>query len=328
MGQFERRKFLLAAGTLLAAPVAARAQPTEKIYRIGVLTQGIPQKSFVALPTALRKLGYEEGRNFVFDYRFANYQASRLPELAASLVAEKVDLILAVTNAEILAAKQATSTIPIVMLAGLVPVEMGMVASLGRPGGNLTGTVIIDPDTAGKILQLLRDAVLRASRVFLLVDEAGFPGMDLYNRVTRRAAASMGIRLTQLEVGSVAELNAAFDRILRERPDAVKVVTGSTTLRQHQARVIEFAARERLPVIYTSKAPVLEGGLMSYNCDYAALYPRTAAIVDRVLKGANPAEIPIEQPTKYELVINMKTAKALGLPIPQSLLLRADQVIE
>ena len=328
MGQFRRRQFLVAAGTLLAAPIAARAQPTQKIHRIGVLTQAIPQKSFVALPAALRELGYEEGRNFVFDYRFANYQASRLPELAAGLVAAKVDLIVAVTNPEILAAKRATSTIPIVMLAGLVPVEMGIVASLGRPGGNLTGTVIVDPGAAGKTLQMLRDAVPRASRMFLLVDEAGFPGMDLYNRMARRAAASMGIRLTQLQVGSVAELDAAFDRILRERPDALIVVYGSATLRQHLARVIEFAARERLPVIYTNKAPVLEGGLMSYNCDYAALFARTAAIVDRVLKSANPGEIPIEQPTKYELVINMKTAKALGLTVPPSVLLRADQVIE
>lgn len=326
MGQFHRRQFLAATGALLAAPLAAWAQAPQKIYRIGVLSQGIPQKSFVAFPALLRKLGYEEGRNVVFDYRFADHQPGRLPELAAGLAAAKVDLIVAVSNPEILAAKRATSTIPIVMLAGLVPVEMGMVASLARPGGNLTGTVIINPDTAGKILQMLRDAVPRASRIFLLVDETGFPGMDLYDRVTRRAAASMGITLTQLQIGSVAELDAALDRIVRERPDAMKVVWG--TLRQHQARVIEFAARERLPVIYTNKAPVLEGGLMSYNVDYAALYPRTAAITDRILKGANPAEIPIEQPTRYELVINMKTAKALGLAIPQSLLLRADQVIE
>ena len=328
MGQFRRRQFLVAAGTLLAASRAARAQAPQKIYRIGVLSQGIPQKSFVAIPALLRKLGYEEGRNVVLDYRFADHQPARLPELASGLAAAKMDLIIAVSNPEVLAAKRATSTIPIVMMAGLVPVEMGMVASLGRPGGNLTGTVIIDPDAAGKILQLLRDAVPRASRMFLLVDETGFPGMDLYNRVTRRSAASMGIKLTQLQIGSVAELDAAFDRIARERPDALKVVVGGTTLREHRARVIEFAARERLPVIYTNKAPVLEGGLMSYNVDYAALYPRTVAIVDRILKGANPAEIPIEQPTKYDLVINMKTAKALGLAIPQSLLLRADQVIE
>ena len=242
-------------------------------------------------------------------------------------MADKVDLILAWSNAEIVAAKKATSTIPIVMMAGLAIAEMGLVASLARPGGNLTGTVIIGPETAGKIIRILHDAVPRATRVFLLVDEAGFPGMELYNRVSARAAAAMGIKLTQIQVGTVAELDAALARTAKERPDAIKVV-GGRVLSPHRARVIDFVARQQLPAIYTSKLPVTEGGLMSYQSDPAELRPRTAAIADRILKGANPAEVPIEQPTRYELVINLKTAMALGIAIPQSLLVRADQVIE
>ena len=328
MKQVRRRHFLLATGALLAAPLAARAQPAQKVYRVGVLSYYLPREVFFRnLPIAMRKLGYEEGRNITYDYRFAEGHADRLAGLAAGLVADKVDLILAWSNAEIVAAKKATSTIPIVMMAGLAIAEMGLVASLARPGGNLTGTVIIGPETAGKIIQMLHDAVPRATRVFLLVDEAGFPGMELYNRVSARAAAAMGIKLTQIQVGTVAELDAALARTAKERPDAIKVV-GGRVLSPHRARVIDFVARQRLPAIYTSKLPVTEGGLMSYQSDPAELRPRTAAIADRILKGANPAEVPIEQPTRYELVINLKTAKALGIAIPQSLLVRADQVIE
>ena len=328
MEQVRRRHFLLATGALLAAPLAARAQPAQKVYRVGVLSYFTPREVFFRnLPIAMRKLGYEEGRNITYDYRFAEGHADRLAGLAAGLVADKVDLILAWSNAEIVAAKKATSTIPIVMMAGLAIAEMGLVASLARPGGNLTGTVVIGPETAGKIIQILHDAVPRATRVFLLVDEAGFPGMELYNRVSARAAAAMGIKLTQIQVGTVAELDAALARIAKERPDAIKVV-GGRVLSPHRARVIDFVARQRLPAIYTSKLPVTEGGLMSYQSDPAELPPRTAAIADRILTGANPAEVPIEQPTRYELVINLKTAKALGIAIPQSLLVRVDQVIE
>ena len=328
MKQVRRRHFLLATGALLAAPLVARAQPAQKVYRVGVLSYYLPREVFFRnLPIAMHKLGYEEGRNITYDYRFAEGHADRLAGLAAGLVADKVDLILAWSNAEIVAAKKATSTIPIVMMAGLAIAEMGLVASLARPGGNLTGTVIIGPETAGKIIQILHDAVPRATRVFLLVDEAGFPGMELYNRVSARAAAAMGIKLTQIQVGTVAELDAALARTAKERPDAIKVV-GGRVLSPHRARVIDFVARQQLPAIYTSKLPVTEGGLMSYQSDPAELRPRTAAIADRILKGANPAEVPIEQPTRYELVINLKTAMALGIAIPQSLLVRADQVIE
>ena len=277
------------------------------------------------LRNACASLGYEEGRNLIVDYRFAEGQQDRLPGLAADLVANKVDLIVAVTNPEILAAKRATTTIPIVMMYSSTPVETGLVASLARPGGNVTGTTIQGPETAGKILEVLHDAVPRAKRVALLF-EPEFPGMQFYLRATERAAEAMGIRLTLLPGRSLAELETAFAVIARERPDALYVaMTGA--IATHRARVIEFAARERVPAIYTGKLPVTEGGLMAYSQDFGPLVRRTAAIIDRILKGAKPADLPVEQPTNFELIINMKTANALGLTIPQSLLLRADEVI-
>jgi len=320
-----RRDTVLALLALGAAPLAW-AQPTRRAYRIGVLLHFWPPERFVVLSAPLRDLGYEEGRNIVFDYRFAEGQEDRLPGLAADLVAKKVDLIIAWFNQETLAAKRATSTIPIVMAFSIAPVESGLVASLAHPGGNVTGTTLQGPETAGKILQVLRDAVPRVSRVTILF-EPEFPGMKFYLRATERAAEAMGIRLTLLPGRTLAEIESAFTLSARERPDALYVVpTGA--IFTHRARVIDFAARQRLPAIYTTKYPVTEGGLISYSQDQAALARRAAAIIDRILKGAKPAELPVEQPTKFDLVINLKTAKALGLTIPQSLLLRADEVIQ
>ncbi|MBI2750409.1 MAG: ABC transporter substrate-binding protein [Burkholderiales bacterium] len=321
-----RRAALLAVLGLGILPFAAQAQPTQKVYRIGVLSLFVPRARFIAIAAALRELGYEEGRNIEFDYRFAEGRDDRLTGLAADLVANKADLILAYLNPETVAAKRATSTIPIVMAYTIAPVESGLVASLARPEGNVTGTTIQGPETAGKILELLRDVVPRATRV-TYIWEPDYPGMEPYRQATERAGTAMGLRLTGLPGRNLTELENAFTHIVRERPDALYVVpTGA--IYTHRARVIEFAAHHRLPAIYTSPQPVSEGGLISYTADFGALARRTAAIMDRLLKGAKPAEIPVEQPTKFELVINLKTANALDLKIPQSVLLRADRVIE
>jgi putative ABC transport system substrate-binding protein len=323
------RKILLALLALLALGVTplAEAQQAGKVYRIGILSQTFPRGSFALFFLGLRNLGYEEGRNIVFDFRYAEGREDRLPGLAADMVASKVDLIVAPLNTDILAAKRATSTIPIVMLYAMAPVESKLVASLAHPGGNVTGTTISAPETAGKMLEVLHDAVPHATRITILW-EPEFPGMELYRRETEHAAEALGIRLTLLPVRTLVELETAFTVIVRNRPDALYVVpTGA--LSTHRARVIEFAARQRLPAMYTgSKTLVVEGGLISYTPDVSALMPRAVAITDRILKGAKPADLPVEQPTKFALVINLKTAKALGLTIPQSLLLRADEVIE
>jgi putative tryptophan/tyrosine transport system substrate-binding protein len=320
-----RRNTVVALIALGVAPFAAWAQPVRKVFRIGLLSV-YPREFSAAIVVALRELGYEEGRNIEFDYRFAEGKEDRLAGLAAELVASKIDLIIAPANPDILAAKRATSTIPIVMVRSLAPIETGLIASLSRPGGNVTGTTIQAPELAGKMVEVLRDAVPRITRVTVLW-EPEFPGMELYRRESERAAGKMGIRLTLLPGRTLAEMEAGFAHVVRERPDALMVVL-SGAIFTHRARVIEFATRQRLPAIYTSKLPVAEGGLISYASEPGALVRRTAAIIDRVLKGAKPADIPVEQPTKYELVINLKTAKAIGLTIPQSLLIRADEVIQ
>ncbi len=228
----------------------------------------------------LRESGYEEGRNLVVEYRSADGQLGRLPGLAAELVAAKVDLIVAWTNPETLAAMRATATIPIVMVANQVPVESGLIASLVRPGGNITGTTIQGPETAGKILEVLHDLLPRAKRVAVLW-EPEFPGMELYRQATERAADAMGIRLTLLSGQSIAEIEAAFAAIVRDRPDALFVVP-SGAINRNRSRVIEFAARERLPAIYPFKGPEIEGGLISYAQDYGPLVRRSASFVDRI----------------------------------------------
>jgi len=321
-----KRETILALITLGILPASVKAQAPKKVFRIGIVSLLAFQARFAALiAPALRELGYEEGRNIEFDFRQAEGRTDQLPSLVADL-ARKVDLILAAGNLETEVAKRATSSVPIVVAYSLVPVEAGLVASLARPGGNVTGTTLQGPETAGKMMEVLRDAVPGTKRVTYLW-EPDYPGMDLYRRPTERAAAAMGIRLTGLSVRTLADLDAALPQIIQQRPDALLIVI-SGAIFTHRARIIEFAASQRLPALYTSPQPVLEGGLISYTADYVALARRTAAIIDRILKGAKPSELPVEQPSRFELVINMQTAKTLGLKIPQSLLLRADRVIE
>ena len=324
-----RRDAVLGSLALSSLPRLVGAQPAQKIFRIGILSRGRSREQAAYIFLALRAIGYEEGKNVLFDYRFAEGREDKLAELAelaAELVESKVDLIVAPIHEEILAAKRATSTIPIVMLWGVAPVELGLVASLAHPGGNVTGTTFNNPEEIGKVLQVLRDAVPRLSRVACLYAPSGLM-MDANVRSTQQAASALGIRLTLLPCSSDAELDAAFAQIERERPQALYVgSTGAVFMRK--ASVIAFAARLRLPAIYATREWVMDGGLLSYSADTGAVIVRAAAIIDRILKGAKPSDIPVEQPTRYELVINLKTAKALGITIPQSLLLRADEVIQ
>lgn len=323
--RLNRRDACLALLALGGAPLIGSAQPVGKVHKIGILSYTAPRASFALFLTALRASGYEEGKNLAIEYRLAEGQLDRLPGLAAELVAARVDLIVAVTNPEILAAMRATASIPIVMLYSQVPVESGLVASLVRPGGNVTGTTIQGPETAGKILEVLHDAVPRAKKVAILW-EPNYPGMELYRQATERAATAMGIRLTLLSGQNIGEIEASLAAIVKERPDALMIVP-SGAIAIHRARVIEFAARQRLPAIYTFKTPVIEGGLISYSQNFGSLVARSASFVDRILKGAKPGDLAVEQPTTFELIVNMKTADALGLKIPDSVLIRADEVI-
>ena len=317
-------------GGLLAGPLAvsARAQPPGKVYRVGILSQVVrpapSDRSSVAmlLATALQQLGYAEGQNLVIEWRFAEGKRDRLPGLARELVQLRMEVIVAISNEPIRAAKDATQTIPIVMLGGNV-VREGFVASLARPGGNITGVVISETGLAPKRLQLLKEAIPRATRIAMLA-----PGEEDYRvqlQEAEKAAASLGVTLVVIEVRA-ADYERAFASMAAGRATALFVMS-STQLNRDRARIITLAAKHRTPAIYQWREQVEEGGLMAYGSSVSGLSRRMASYVDRILKGASPAELPVEQPSTYELVINLKTAKALGLTIPPSLLLRADEVL-
>jgi putative ABC transport system substrate-binding protein len=291
-----------------------------------VLSQWVTRDLMASrLEPALRQRGYEIGRSVVIDYRLAPNDPKRLATLGAELVASKVDVIIAPTNPDVIVAKRLTSSVPIVMLFGLVPVEVGLVQSLAHPGGNVTGTTVQGPGFAGKFLELLRDTVPNLRRVALMW-EPDYSGITHYAEIVVTAARSMGLELIRVPIRSPDDVDAAFSRLSVSRPDAL-FVSATGVIELQMAHVIESAARLRVPAIYGSKAAVTSGGLMSYTANQTELLSRHAAIVDRILKGARPADIPVEEPTTFELVINLKTARALGLVIPQDVLLRADEVI-
>jgi putative ABC transport system substrate-binding protein len=315
----------------LAAPLAAEAQQAAKVARIGYLSTNLAANPHIheAFRQGLRDLGYVEGRNVVIEYRDTEGKPERLPALAAELVALKVDVIVAVGNRLALAAKQATRTLPIVFAAVSDPVASGLVTSLARPGGNVTGASILSPELVGKRLELLTQAVPGVSRVAVL----WLPGA-LGERTDKDmlkeadvAARALGVRLEVIEARGPADIDRAFSDMTRVRAGALTVLPSNMFLNERR-RLVDLAAKHRLPAVYTVREYVDGGGLMSYGANVADLYRRAATYVDRILKGAKPGDLPVEQPTKFELVINLKTAKALGLTIPPSLLLRADQVIE
>ena len=322
----ERRRFIeVIAGGLLAAPRAAGAQPTGRVYRIGWLTPAGAGPS-PASREAMRALGYVEGQTVAFESRSAEDDLGRLPRLAAELVHPKVDVIVAVSPPAIRAARQATDAIPIVMAywgqGGLI--ESGIVASFASPGGNVTGLHILAAELDAKRLELLLQAIPKARKVGVLDPQAaGFTLTDV-----RRVAEVLGVQLHITAVGRGSEgYERAFDSMAKARVEALLVPSFPRFFRD-AGRIIELAARRRIPAVYEWPAMAKDGGLMAYGPTYAELNGRVAAFVDRILKGAKPGDLPIEQPTKFELVINLKTAKALGLTVPPSLLGRTDEVIQ
>jgi putative tryptophan/tyrosine transport system substrate-binding protein len=296
--------------------------------RIGVLTLAVASSTPLAeaFRQGLREHGFVDGQNIVLEFRFAAGRTDRLPALAAELVRLNVDVIVTESNAAALAAKHATQTVPIVMAIAGDPVKAGVVDNLARPGGNITGLTLIHPDLSGKRLQLLKEAVPRVGLVAVIWNPTSPASVELL-RETEAAARSLNLKVHAIEVRAPADLDAAFKAVTDTSSSALFVIPDGI-FDYNRTRIVEFAMKSHLPGVFPSQAFAEAGGLMSYGPQLAANLRRAAAFVDKVLKGANPADLPIEQPTKFELVINLKTAKALGLTVPQSLLLRADEVIQ
>jgi putative ABC transport system substrate-binding protein len=324
----DRRTFICRlAGGVLAVPFAARAQPAGKVYRIGIL-EAIPAArnaaNLAALRKGLRDLGYIEGQNLVIEYRSADGRAERFADLASELVRLKVDLIVTRGTPAARAAKNATGTIPVVMATMGDP--HAIVASFARPGGNITGVTTFSTELTAKRIQMLKELIPSLSQVALL-HNMGNPAAPPEWEETKTAARSLGLQADLLDVRSQGDLDRAFELAVRQHVDALVVgIDGLTQM--HQQTIVDLMARNRLPAIYPAREFVEIGGLIAYGVNYPDLYFRFASFVDKIFKGAKPAELPVEQPTKFELVINLKTAKALGLTIPQSVLLRADEVIQ
>jgi putative ABC transport system substrate-binding protein len=327
----DRRGFVLVVAVtllLLAAPLAAEAQPAGKAPRVGFLFYGSagPSPEVEAFRQGLRELGYIEGQNISIEYRFARGRVERLPELAAELVRLRPDVIVTPGTPGSMAAKQATSTIPVVFAGVADAVGAGLVANFARPGGNVTGLTSISAQLGGKRLELLKAVAPKASRVAVLYNP-GDRSNVLVLKELQEAAPALGLILQPLEVRGPGEFKGAFVAMSRERAHALVGAAGVLTT-EHRKAVVDLAARSRIPAMWGERQFVEAGGLMSYAVNFYDQIRLAATYVDKILKGAKPAELPVEQPTTYELAINLKTAKALGLTIPSSVLLRADRVIE
>ena len=317
---------------ILTAPLAAEAQPATKVYRIGNLNPGSPLLTphlWEVFRQGLRELGYVEGQNLVMENRYAEGSEERLRDLATELVRLQVDVIVAGGAAAIRAAQHATRTIPIVMAgAGDDPVRQGFVASLAHPGGNITGLSFLGEELPGKRLEILKETMPQSTRIAVLANPA-YPAYETTMHNLTGAARALGLHLHVVEVQRADELDTAFAALTRAGADAVMVIPDAVLLNSGRGQVVaDLAATHRLPVMYGWREWVVAGCLMSYGPSRPGMYRRVATYVDKLLKGANPAELPVEQATKFELVINLKTAKALGLTIPQSLLIRADEIIQ
>jgi putative ABC transport system substrate-binding protein len=330
-GQLKRREVITLLGGAAAWPLAAHAQQQAgKVPRIGLLSLTSPSDRpplLDAFRQRLRELGWVEGQNIVIDYRYAEGRIGRLPDLAAELVRLKVDLIVSFGTQGVTAARDATETIPIVMIAVRDPVGTGLIASLARPGGNVTGVSgYAGLETIGKQLQLLKETVPKIRRVAILSNPA-----NAYHQLAIRevhvAARSLGVQLQALEARGPDEFDGAFATMAKERMEALLVLS-DIIFSNHRTRLADLATRSRLPTAYGNRESVEDGGLISYGPSFLDLHRRAATYVDKILKGAKPADLPVEQPTKFELVINLKTAKALGIEVPPMLLGRADEVIE
>ena len=321
----------LALSVLASAPRTVWTQPAQRVARVGVLRPSGPARTaddlqFTGLPRALAELGYVEGRNLVIEQRFASGDLLKLPTLALELQQARVELVIAVGVPAILAVKQAAPSLPIVMFGNFDPVALGLIPSLARPGGNITG-VLIAPDgtLAGKRLELLKAAVPQATRMAYLAPPAD-PATRLQLQETRRAASMLGVELVDVEVRD-GDYERAFAAIAVLRPSALVVAANNFFVRD-RLPIIALAAKHKLPAIYEWREQVLDGGLMAYSTSLYGMYQRLAWYVDRILRGAKPGELAVERPSKFELIINLRTAKTLGLGIPPALLLRADEVIE
>jgi putative ABC transport system substrate-binding protein len=324
-----RRAFIALLSGFAALPLAASAQQTGKVYRIGIL-ELVPAASNATNIESLRKglseLGYVEGHNLVIDYRSADGRAERFPQLAAELVRLNVDLIVTRGTPAVIAAKNATATIPIVMAASGSPLRTGVVGGLASPGGNVTGLSGLTTELVGKRVELLREAASGLTRIALVQNMGNPIGASQWEEF-KVAAASLAMEAHLLDVRKPEDLAQAFDAAAAGRFSAI-IVANDTVLQANRGRIVELAAKHRLPALYHSGEFVDAGGLMTYGVSYADLYRRAATFVDKIFKGAKPARVPVEQPTRFELVINLKAAKAIGLEIPPTLLDRADRVVE
>jgi putative ABC transport system substrate-binding protein len=327
----DRRTFIGGAAiTLLAVPITAGAQQSPRVYRLGYLSQptrASVERGVEAFLQKLHELGWREGQNLVIEYRWAEGDTDRLPGLAAELVRDKMDVIVAPAGAAALAAKNATSSIPIVMIFASDPVGSGLVASLSRPGGNVTGTSFAPgPEIFGKQLQILKETVPKTSRLAFLRNPAD-AAWTIQEREVQAAARSLGMHVQNVDARGPEQLDGAFAAMAQARADAL-LVSGSSTFLAHRSKIAELAIKSRLPTMENFREMVEAGGLMAYAVNMADFVGRSAVYVDKLFKGAKPADLPIEQPTKFELVVNLKTAKALGLSIPQSVLQRANEVLQ
>jgi putative ABC transport system substrate-binding protein len=329
MDRMQRREFIaLLGGVAVICPLTARAQQP---FRIGLLNTGASTFFVAPFMGKLEELGYLEGKNIVLERKFAEGNSERLKQYAADLVREHVDVIVTIGTPAAFAAKQATSMIPIVFGAISDPVGVGLVASLARPGGNATGNSLMAPELmapelSAKRLEILRTLAPGISRFAMLWDSSN-PGMAERVRETEIAADQTHVVLHTVGPRNLEELEASFAELLNQRPDALLVTTEAFT-RQHLARILDFANRNKIPAMFEDSSYVEAGGLMSYGPDYQEVFRTAAVFVNKILKGAKPADLPIEQPTKFQLVINLKTAKALAIEIPPTLLTMADRVIE
>src|SRR2546422_1657315 len=315
---------LVLALALTLVPLAAEAQPSTTIPRIGLLAPDAT--SWEPLRLGLRDLGYVEGKSIAFEERSSQGRNERLSDLASGLVRIKVNIIVTRGTPETLAAKQATTTIPIVIAGAGDPVRSGLVSSLARPGGNVTGVMVLGPGLAAKRLELLKEAVPNMSRVAFLWNPANPDQKSSFNEV-HAAARALGVTLQSVEARSREQLEQALAMLKQSRPSAL-LMTADGVHQRYISRIVAFASEARLPAMYQLREAVDRGGLMAYGASLPDLGRLAASYVDKILKGAKPADLPVEQPTKFELVINLKTAKTLGLTIPQSLLVRADEIIQ
>lgn len=321
-----RREFLILLGGAVAWPLAARAQQGERVRRVGVLAQDLQPGLLETLRDELRRLGYVEGKSFSIELRNAAGRSDRLPALADDLLRLKVAVIVAVNTSAAQAAKQATAAVPIVIMRVADPVKSGLVSNLARPDGNVTGLSFMPDELGAKGLEMLRETLPKISRVAALY-QGDNPGALIVVSETERRCAQLGVQSLNLPVHEPRDFAAAFDTAARARTEALFVMDDGA-ITKNRAQILDLAARHALPVVSIYRDFAAAGGLIAYGPSLPTLYRRAAHYIDRVLKGDSPRELPVEQPTKFDLVINLKTAKALGLTIPPSVLVRADEVIE